>query len=72
MIVAFQVLYVPETRRMTFQTSSEIQRPEDIFFCDDAEQAAVVGNEGLAQAQLPEHVHHRLHGGLGAVSGCGG
>ena len=34
---------------------------EDVLFGDDAEEAAVVSDQGLSQPQLPEHVDYRLH-----------
>ena len=38
--------------------------PQNILFGDDTEQSAIVGDQSLTQAQLPEHVHHSLHGSL--------
>ena len=44
---------------------------EDVLFGDDAEEAAVVSDQGLSQAQLPEHVDYRLHRRLVSdASGC--
>ena len=38
--------------------------PQHIFLGDDSEQTPVVRDQRLAEAQLLEHVHHRLHGRL--------
>jgi len=45
-----------------------LDMPQYILFGNDAQQSAVMCDQGLSQSQFSEHVHHRLHWSL--VSDC--